>query len=186
MFLYSYPQIKRFLHCFIVEETIFHWACNNFCHKLLKIDDEYFKNEDNLKGLHMIMKGQILAKYQKIKFNPNSHNSDFKDIRLFNKANDNDEKIEIYLKKGDLFSKKLKIRGYTISSIHLLEDTDVLFLDNLIYHRIFEKSFAKVEKEKKLFIINLIETFRNMPAYRLNIFLDQTITNVNYIFICLI
>jgi len=161
-----------------VEESNFHWSCNHFLHKDLNID--HFKNEQNLQSFYMILKGQILAKYRKKIHNPNNNHKEPRELKHSNKGDcKEDETIEVYLKNGDLFSKKLQIRGYTLSSVILLEDTDVLYLENHVYLRIFEKSFSRIAKEKKFFLINTIRIFSNMPPLRINIFIENIITNVN-------
>lgn len=179
MLLFSFPQIKRFLHYYFVEETNFHRACNNLHHKKYKLDQDPIISQDQLENFNIILKGKIITKYKKAGFEYNIYNSKNGVSQLSNSYEKKEEEIiELILKNGDIFTNYLKVKGYKLSSVELLEDIDVMYLDSEIFKKIFERSFLKIEREKKIFIINTINTFDNMAPPRLNIFLEQIITNV--------
>jgi len=178
MILFMYPQLQRFLIFYFVEENNFHWACNNFYYKHISFTDDYFDNDNNINNFNIIIKGKITAKYTK---NSNYHSIINEEKLSKIKFKDDDfEGIEISLDKGDIFCKYLKYKGYTLSSVKIWEDLDLLYIENKTYLKIFDKSITRIEREMREFILKTMKPFRDLPSPRLNYFLDQSVTNVYY------
>jgi len=169
MILFHYPKFERFLNIYYVEETKFHWACNQVEHLKIEITDYFFENKEKLKNFYIIINGKISAKYIHI---PNS------ELMMFNSKETVYEDIEIILANGDYFSENLKHKNLTLSKITILEDLDLICIEKHFYLKIFERNFARFEREKKMFILNTIKPLGNLPGKSISIFTNQMITNV--------
>lgn len=169
MFLFLFPKFERFLNINFVEESIFHWACNNVEYIKVEAADNYFDNKENLKNFYLIIKGKISANYTHL---PNS------ELLMPNDKEIVYEDIELTLANGDYFSENFKNKNFTLSKITILEDLDLICIEKHIYLKIFERNIARFEKEKMMFILNTIKPLGNLPGVKLRIFTNQIITDV--------
>lgn len=200
MFINNYPKLKRFLIFYRMEEPYIHWACNNFSHLFMKEKEDIINQSFSLNGnFFVLVKGKVMVRYStKKKIGNNDDKENFYHIlsaydnrstkkdssskyieSLNNKYNDNSF-LEKILHPGEYFSSSIKYRGYKLSSAIALEDCDIIYLEQKIFEKIFEKHAIKAEKEKKFFIIKTMQPFKNLTSNRLELFLSHVNTDVLY------
>lgn len=82
----------------------------------------------------------------------------------------------------DILSKNLKYKGYDLTSVVIFEELELLYLESKVYLRIFKSSFARVERDKRIFLLNNIKSLILMPCIGLKMFIDHVITNVKWLY----
>lgn len=178
------------------EEHLFHLACNNFCHIKLNPNEIINLKEESTKNFYIIIKGEAQANYEK-DLHPNDYANYFTAARRLisdsnsNRNSDTNNDINIneickseekymnrILSEGDYFSETLKYKGYITSSIHAIEEVDLIYLNEENFNKIFLLNINKFEKNKRSFILKNIPNLCDIPYIRYETFLSRIDTMV--------
>ena len=180
MILNKFPELKRFLSIYKVEEHIFHLACNNFIYKKLKYNEVLNFEEEEKKDFFIIVGGKVKAYYQK-DFHPNEYDNYFTLQRNQKKENiqiEEEIEMEKILDPGNFFSERIKYKGYILKKIEPIEDSDLIFIEEDIFKKIFGYNFSKFEKILRSFILKTIYFLGEIPHNRYENFLNHIDTLV--------
>jgi hypothetical protein len=176
-----FPEFKRFLSIYKVDEYIFHRACNNFEYLLLKESESLNIKEKENKDFFIILNGKIRAYYERDLRQMSDFENNFIKKRILIKVNtiEKENKIEMNLNSGDFFGEKIKYKGFSLKSIEAIGDNvDLIYLNENIYEKIFSFSISKFEKQKRNFILKNISPLCDLSNRRFENFLRNTDTIV--------
>jgi len=128
-----------------------------------------------------LLNKKILIFQQSEKNQTNKSDNDNKKDSDSSDANVKVEYFEKTFSPGDYFDyNSMNKNGISLIEFESENDSDIVYFNNKRYNECFLSSIIKTEKQRKIFILNTIESTRSLPKLRFDMFYEHV--NVEVLF----